>query len=143
MSPTVHFFFEADLTSLALASALNKSVEQLFSDHRKSFVWLNAIILSSDDHTTMNRDFLGHDYATDVITFPADDLNGDAGEVYINEEMAAANAAEYNVTTEQEIARLVIHGALHLVGYDDHSTEDQQKMSSAEDKYLALANSFM
>ncbi len=65
----------------------------------------------------INREFLKHDYATDVIAFPLGEDGGVEAEIYINLDAARNQAREYGVTYTQEVQRLLIHGALHLLGY--------------------------
>lgn len=83
----------------------------------------------------INRRFLGHDTSTDVISFPleADRLEG---EVYINLDRARRQAREYGVSAANEIARLVIHGTLHLAGYDDMTERTARAMRRKEDAAL-------
>ena len=89
----------------------------------------------------MNREFLKHDYATDVIAFPLGEDGGVEGEIYINLDAARKQAREYDVTYTQESRRLLIHGALHLLGYDDTSLRGKKKMSAREDMYLEMVKS--
>ena len=85
----------------------------------------------------MNRDFLGHDYHTDVITFPLEERPLE-GEIYIDLDTAAAQAREYGVRFQLEVRRLVIHGMLHLLGYDDATPTLRAEMSALEDRFLSL-----
>ena len=86
----------------------------------------------------MNREFLKHDYVTDVIAFPLGEDGGVEGEIYINLDAARKQAREYAVTYTQESRRLLIHGALHLLGYDDTTLRRKKKMNEREDMYLEL-----
>ena len=89
---------------------------------------------------TMNRKFLAHDYCTDVIAFPWDEERDVEAEIYINLDAARNQAKKYNVTYTQEARRLLIHGALHLLGYDDKTQSEKSKMQNREEFYLALLN---
>lgn len=84
----------------------------------------------------INRAFLGHDYSTDVISFPLKDGLGFDGELYINLDRAKTQAKEYDVPYSQEVRRLLIHGTLHLLGYDDTTTKQRKRMQRREDYYL-------
>jgi rRNA maturation RNase YbeY len=86
----------------------------------------------------MNREFLKHDYATDVIAFPLGEDSSMEGEIYINLDAAQKQAREYGVTYTHESHRLLIHGALHLLEYDDTTLRGKKKMSEREDMYLEL-----
>lgn len=116
---------------LAVLSAMAK-------EHAVEWSWLNVIVLPTSDHKELNNRFLGHDYATDVLTFPFDEEDGVAGEVYLDAAIVRLNADEFAVPLEQEYARMVIHGALHLIGYDDGSEKERAEMTRMEDHYLRL-----
>jgi rRNA maturation RNase YbeY len=85
----------------------------------------------------MNRRFLGHDYTTDVICFRLGTPGRLEGEVYVNLDRAHVQAGEYGVTHGHEAARLVIHGTLHLAGYDDRTPAKARRMRRREDQILA------
>ncbi|WP_422929845.1 rRNA maturation RNase YbeY [Singulisphaera sp. PoT] len=102
-----------------------------------------------DDATIheVNRRHLEHDWPTDVITFPLSDPDEPvlAGELVVSTEMAATTAKRAGVDPWAELALYVVHGLLHLCGYDDHSAEDREAMRSREDAILAgegLTNTF-
>jgi rRNA maturation RNase YbeY len=84
----------------------------------------------------LNRTFLGHDYVTDVISFPLEDVPRLEGEIYINLDRARVQAGEYNVSTRDELARLAIHGTLHLTGCDDRTHAQAVRMHAREDVVL-------
>jgi probable rRNA maturation factor len=84
----------------------------------------------------VNRRFLDHDYATDVIAFP---LEEGIGEVVVSAERALAVAAERDVAPMAELMLYVVHGILHLVGYDDHEPEDARRMHEESLKLLRSA----
>lgn len=100
---------------------------------------------------SINNEYLGHDYPTDIVTF---DLLGDdprqqelkakrrarviEGELFISVETAASNAKEYKVGVLKEITLYIVHGVLHLVGYDDHSEKDIRFMRKKEKELLNL-----
>jgi len=88
----------------------------------------------------INREYLAHDYITDVITFPLGEDGGVEAEIYVNLDAARNQARKYNVTYTQEALRLLIHGALHLLGYNDKTQSEKKKMNAREEFYLALMN---
>lgn len=76
-------------------------------------------LLANDAHLRqLNHDFLGHDYATDVLSFPLNALTPELGEIAISMERAAAQAAEFGHTCVEEVKILLLHGTLHLIGFD-------------------------
>lgn len=98
-----------------------------------------AIIFCSDNYILdINRRYLGHDYFTDIITF--DYCEGDklSGDLFISVDSVRENSIEYGTEFNDELNRVIVHGILHLIGYDDHTDEDVKMMRSKEDYYLSL-----
>jgi rRNA maturation RNase YbeY len=95
------------------------------------------------DHATvhhLNREYLGHDYNTDVLSFSlrenAEDEDIVEGEVYVDLDTAAERHVEFDTSFEQEAYRYVAHGVLHLLGYDDATEAGQETMRSRENRVL-------
>ncbi len=97
-------------------------------------------LFCSDDHLLkMNQNFLNHDYYTDVITFDqSEDEKIISGEIYISVDRVSDNAEAINVAFEEELFRVMIHGVLHLIGFQDKSPEEIVSMRAAEQKCLSL-----
>lgn len=96
-----------------------------------------SIIFCSDQYILdVNRKYLNHDYYTDIITF--DYCEGDllSGDLFISIDSVRENAAFYGTAFENELNRVIVHGVLHLIGYDDHTEEEITQMRSKEDYYL-------
>ena len=101
---------------------------------------LSIIIVNDDKIRDLNSRFLKRTRPTDVMAFPlGDDGEGVWGEVYVSEDRAAEQASMYNVSFKEELARLVIHGILHLLGYDDQRASQRKKMGEREEHYLRQA----
>lgn len=97
-----------------------------------------SVIFCSDPYILdVNRQYLKHDYYTDIITF--DYCEGDilSGDLFISVDTVKDNASFYGTLFEDELDRVIVHGVLHLIGYDDHSEEDIATMRSKENFYLA------
>ena len=87
----------------------------------------------------LNQAFLDHDTLTDVITFPyEDDFDGLSGDVFISLPRVKENAVEFGVDENQELFRVIIHGVLHLLGYDDGNPRARDAMQAKENYYLSL-----
>jgi probable rRNA maturation factor len=137
--PPIHFhFLEAGLT-LSDRSRLKLFIRSLFKKERKKLAGLSYIFCSDDFLLDINRQYLQHDYYTDIITFdlsePGQPINA---EIYISVERVRENARQFNSTLKQEIHRVIFHGALHLCGYRDKKKEEALLMRKMEEKYLKL-----
>lgn len=103
-----------------------------------------TLVLVDDDYITkLNKEFLKKETTTDVLSFNfGDKALSDflEGEVYANLDQIKRQAKDYHVTFEEELYRIIVHGLLHLLGYDDHDGEAQQIMTAKEDAYLSSFN---
>ncbi len=95
------------------------------------------IFCGREHHLGINRTYLGHDYATDVITFDYSEGVVVSGDIFIDPATVAENAAERCIAPEVEMRRVMIHGVLHLCGYGDKTPKQQRQMRAKEDFYLA------
>ena len=102
---------------------------------------VNIIFCSDPYILDVNINYLGHDYYTDIITF--DYVEGDvlSGDLFISIDSVRENASFYGAEFSTELRRVIVHGLLHLIGYDDHTPEEQKEMRSKEDYYLSLRES--
>lgn len=102
---------------------------------------LNIILLSDDDLLSYNKEYLNHDYYTDIITFPIDESEDYLeAELYISLDRVQDNAASLNQDMEGELLRVFIHGVLHLCSYGDKLPEEERIMREKENYYLKLHN---
>ena len=93
--------------------------------------------VSANQIVKINNDFLNHNYSTDIITFNYSDEKLDLdSEIYISVDDARFNAEKFNISLNEEILRLVIHGILHLLEYDDVNPQEKREMSKMENKLL-------
>jgi rRNA maturation RNase YbeY len=98
-----------------------------------------SIIYCSDSYILdMNEKFLKHYYYTDIITFDYCEGNVLSGDLFISIDSVKDNASSFGATFENELNRVMVHGVLHLMGYDDHTDAEQKIMRSKENEYLAL-----
>lgn len=88
----------------------------------------------------INRSYLNHDYPTDTITFCYERESRIDGEFYICLDVIGRNARRFGVTFQDELLRVTIHSALHLVGYEDATSEERERMTTREDFYLRSVN---
>ena len=99
------------------------------------------IFVDDEKILEVNRQYLGHDYYTDIITF--DYCEGDviSGDLFISLDTVRSNAERVGATYEEELHRVIIHGILHLCGINDKGPGEREIMEAAEDKALALRSS--
>ena len=117
-------------------------VAQILKDHDVESAEISLAIVSDDQIHDLNRQYLQHDYETDVLSFDLGSDSGSiqlAGEVVVSAETAIRCAREHGIETIDELALYVIHGTLHLVGHDDKTDDARMQMREAEQKY---ANQF-
>ena len=98
---------------------------------------INYIFCSDEVILRVNREFLQHDYYTDIITFDYSTSKSIAGDIYISLETVATNAQQFDTPYLQELHRVIIHGILHLCGLDDATPEEESNMRAAEERALA------
>jgi probable rRNA maturation factor len=94
---------------------------------------LNVIITNDEIIREINLKFLKHDFCTDVIAFNYNEEEVINGEIYISIDTVRRNAFEYRVRIREEVLRVIIHGVLHLIGFDDKSGEGKEEMRRMED----------
>lgn len=100
---------------------------------------LNYIFCSDDHVLEMNKQYLDHDTYTDILTFDnSEKENLLIGDIFISVDRIEENAQKFQVSFEEELHRVMIHGVLHLCGYDDLDDESQETMRQKENFYLAL-----
>lgn len=98
---------------------------------------LTYIFCSDDFLLDLNQRYLQHDTFTDIITFDYSQDDLISGDIFISTERVRENAAAFEVDFKHELARVMIHGVLHLLGFDDHSEEDKKKMRAEEDRLIS------
>jgi probable rRNA maturation factor len=99
---------------------------------------LTYVFCSDKYLLNMNKEHLSHDYYTDIITFNYNVEKHVSGDFFISVERVGDNASQQNNTLIDELHRVLIHGVLHLVGYNDKTDLQQAEMTSKEDYYLNL-----
>lgn len=119
-------------------AALETLVQHAAAAEGFTIRYLGLVLTNHAAVHALNRDFLGHDYETDVVSFPLGE--GDErvvdGEVYVDLDTAAERAPEFGTTFEDEARRYAVHGLLHLMGYDDATKPERAAMRALEDRYL-------
>ena len=114
---------------------IHKIVKKLAGDLSFKIYGIQINFINSKEITEINRKYLKHNYSTDIIAFNYSETKSEIdGEIYISVEDAASNSIKFEVTFVEEILRLVIHGFLHLVGYNDNNSTNKVIMKRLENK---------
>ncbi len=130
-------FFNEDVSVGKISKRKLKSWVQ-FAIKREGFECgeLNYIFCSDNYLLQINREYLSHDYFTDIITFNYVENKLISGDIFISIDRIKENASEYKVSFENELQRVIIHGVLHLLGFDDQDDASQEVMTRKENEYL-------
>ena len=102
---------------------------------------INIIFCSDPYILNINIQYLGHDYFTDIITFDYREGNVISGDLFISIDSVKENAVYFGAEFQEELHRVIVHGLLHLLGYDDHTDEEKKVMRAKEDYYLDIRKS--
>ena len=133
----VYFFFDNVSITLRDRTAVKRRIEALFNKERKKLKQLSYIFCSDAALLRINRQYLKHDYYTDIITFNLSAKGeGITGEVYISVDRVKENAKSQGEPVKSELLRVIFHGALHLCGYDDKTPAEKSRMRRKEDQYI-------
>ena len=117
-------------------------IEKVIESHHFIPGELNYIFCSDDYILSINRQYLNHDYFTDIITFDYRVNNVISGDLIISLDTVKSNANKYGDNYEMELLRVIIHGILHLCGFNDKTSAESQLMRQLEDKALNLYSTF-
>ena len=133
----INFHFQSVSFKIANKRRLKKHTANIFNSEKKSLKCLNIIFCTDKYLLKINKKYLHHNYYTDVITF---DLSRNRkeiiGEIYISVDRVRENSVDYNKTFRKELNTVIIHGALHLCGYNDRTSKDVKRIRRAENFYL-------
>ena len=134
----INFFYEDISFDLEHQNDIQKWIAETITKEGRTLGEITYIFCSDDYLHKINLEYLQHDTLTDIITFNycVDDvINSD---IFISIDRVKENALELNTTFPNELNRVIIHGVLHLIGYDDKSDSEKEEMRAKEDFYLSL-----
>jgi rRNA maturation RNase YbeY len=133
----IQFFFE-DIDPIDIDPKIIGWLKYLITNENKKIGKINYIFLSDEGLLKVNRDFLQHDYYTDIITFDYVKGNTISADIFVSLPRISENAIVLIKDFNSELHRVLAHGLLHLCGYNDKSESEKIEMRSKEDFYLTL-----
>ncbi|MBR0109341.1 MAG: rRNA maturation RNase YbeY [Bacteroidales bacterium] len=116
----------------------NKWLKMVAASELRKIGDINIIFCSDNYILDVNMKYLQHDYFTDIITFDYCEKDILSGDLFISIDSVRENSLFYGTEFPEELNRVMVHGVLHLIGYDDHTEEDIKTMRSKENYYLDL-----
>jgi len=115
-------------------------ISQYIRYHQKVPGSLNFIFISNEHLRRINREYLQHNHFTDVISFDYSEKRVISGDIFISVDQVRENAKSYGVELDEELRRVMIHGTLHLMGFEDREQKEREEMRKLEDEALFLWN---
>ena len=130
-------FFNEDIKfNLTQKKLLKSWIKQVIANENKICDSINFIFTSDKFLLEINKKFLSHNYFTDIVTFNYCTDNLISGDIYISLETVKNNSISFNVSMIEELYRVMVHGVLHLIGYNDSNELEKSRMREKEDFYL-------
>jgi len=134
----ISFHSEGVNTKTPSKRLLKAWIKEFVSNHGKKVGELAFIFCSDEKILEVNQNFLQHDYYTDIITFDYCEGEIVSGDIFISVERVAENATSQNVEYSAELLRVLAHGVLHLIGFQDKSPKKKKEMTENEDLCISL-----
>ena len=132
----IQIFFEKVQPIKVKKNSIKKQISRVIISESKQVGDISVIFCSDEYLLEINRQFLNHDYYTDVITFDYVEGNVVSGDVFISLDRIKENSLLFHNQAIMELYRVVFHGVLHLIGYNDKTLEEIKEMRSKEEHYL-------
>ena len=133
---SIHFFTEGIAFDLKEKRKIKGWIGSVISSEGKRLGEVNVVFASDDYILGLNKKYLNHDYFTDIVTFNYNRLETLSGDIFISIDTVRKNADFYNIHFLDEIHRVIIHGILHLLGFDDKNVDQKSIMRLQENKWL-------
>ena len=135
---SVQLIYDMEETAAIDDDWLNSICKNILNDKDQNTATISIILTNDKKLLQLKNQYFQQDVLTDVITFNLEE-DGDPidGEIYISLNRVSENAKEFKQDTDRELKRVIIHGCLHLLGYDDQTSEGKKTMTHMEDHYLS------
>jgi len=140
--PTLQIFNES-LVNIPLDQSSAQSLLSLIEEHEEvTYSFVELVYVDEEEIVRINKEHLDRDYITDIISFRYDEQPGSdkniEGTLFCCAPRILEQAGEFEEPASKEFKRILIHGLLHLIGYDDQTNDEKNTMTALEDKYLSL-----
>lgn len=130
-------FFSEDITFRVTEKKKIKNwIQSVIEKYKYKVGDVNYIFTSEQRILEINNQFLGHNFFTDIITFPYSEGKKISADIFISIPTVKSNALKYSNSFEHELNRVMVHGVLHLVGFNDYTNEEIIEMRKAEDFWI-------
>ncbi|MFV0420448.1 MAG: rRNA maturation RNase YbeY [Dysgonomonas sp.] len=113
-------------------------IKTVAAEHGKKIGTIGYIFCSDEKILEVNKQYLQHDYYTDIITFEYNEDDVVFGDIYISLDTVKSNSVQFGTDYDEELKRVIIHGILHLCGVNDKTPEEQEYMTKCENKALEM-----
>lgn len=133
----INFAFQTSCT-LKNRRILKQWIKTIVENHNKTIGEISYIFCTDDQLLEINKEFLNHDYYTDIITFDYSESEEVSGDLFISIDRIKDNAKVLKNPYQEELHRVIIHGILHLLGFKDKTEKESQKMRQLEDESLSV-----
>lgn len=139
----INFQCESEILPSCINNKLKSWIEEVITSHNYQCGELNYFFCSDKYILQTNRDFLNHDYYTDIITFDNSIGSFISGDLVISLDTVRSNSILFKIDNTLELYRVIIHGVLHLVGFKDSTDNEKDIMRQQEDAALKLLPTFL
>lgn len=138
----ISFAFQTNC-SLKKRTILKQWIKAIVENNKKEVGEISYIFCSDGQLLEINKEFLNHDYYTDIITFDYSETDVVSGDLFISIERIKDNAKTLKTSYQEELHRVIIHGVLHLLGYKDKTEEESENMRKLEDECLLILSTYI
>ena len=138
----ISFAFQTNC-SLKKRTILKQWIKTIVENNKKEVGEISYIFCSDEQLLEINKEFLNHDYYTDIITFDYSETDVVSGDLFISIERIKDNAKTLKTSYQEELHRVIIHGVLHLLGYKDKTEEEIENMRKLEDECLLILSTYI
>lgn len=132
----IEFFVKCDNMPELDFSFVRSAIIEIIEYHNKQCGEISLVFCDDKYILEINRNYLKHDYYTDIITFDYSSVRVISGDLIISVDTVISNSLLFEVDSKLELHRVIFHGVLHLLGFDDKTEEEERKMRSLEDYWL-------